>query len=64
MDVYEEDFNDTWMINETEEWNLFQNCAQNLSELINKIEDNVNENFTQLTAKISGIGKFLIFLKG
>lgn len=58
---YEDDFlskvDNTWMMNEAEEWNMLQNSAQNLSEMIEKLESKVENNFQSLTEKITGIEK-------
>lgn len=62
---YEDDFlskvDNTWMMNEAEEWNMLQNSAQNLSEMIEKLESKVENNFQSLTEKITGIGICSIF---
>ena len=58
---YEEDFlgklSDTWMLHESEELYIYQNSAQNLAEIITKLEENVNVGFENLFKKISGMGE-------
>ena len=47
---------------DSEEWSHLQKSAQNVNQLLEKVEENVVKNFDEMHQRITGIGKLLLFI--
>ena len=45
---------------DSEEWTHLQKSTQNVSQLLEKVEENVLKSFDEMEKRISGIGKFFV----